>query len=363
MVGSQREKLVDLPCLTAVIQSLPYPSFILNWERQVLITNDAFRNMVPTESDDHLLGKRPGEILNCIYADNTTGGCGTSEMCEFCGALMTILGSQRTGSSYQEEARLITQKDGVDSHFDLLITSSPLDTGDDDSFFLVTLVDTTPQKRRRMMEHVFFHDVLNTAFGLMGTLQFIKEADKPDQVMSLIENSQRIAENLVEEISYQKNILAAESGDLKMNITQVHSTDLLKNVIISTLKSQSSKGRGVLIAEGAERFSLYSDEKLLRRVLINMTMNALEASSSGDEVILNSELDGKEAVFTVHNKGVMPREIQGQLWQRTFSTKGADRGIGTYSMKMFTEQYLEGSVDFISNEERGTIFSVRLKME
>ncbi|MGA1823001.1 MAG: sensor histidine kinase [Thermoplasmatota archaeon] len=362
VVGYQRDRLIEFPHLITVIQSLPYPSIIINWERQILLTNDPFRELVSAGSDEDLLGKRPGEILNCIYAENSTGGCGTTEMCEFCGALRSILGSQETGSSFQNEARMITKKDGIESHFDLLVTSSPLDTGDGDSFFLLTLVDTTSQKRRRMMEHVFFHDILNTAFGLMGTLDFIREADKPDQVTSLIENAQRISENLVEEITYQKNILAAESGDLKLNITEVGSFDLLNNVIISTLKNDASRGKEIRINGDSEDFPLVTDEKILRRVLVNMAVNALEASEKGGEVILNSSVSGDEAAFTVHNDGIMSREVQGQLWQRSFSTKGEDRGIGTYSMKMFAEQYLGGRVEFVSNEEEGTIFSVRLKM-
>jgi signal transduction histidine kinase len=179
----------------------------------------------------------------------------------------------------------------------------------------------------------------------------------------LITNSQKITENLVEEITYQKNILAAESGDLQLNITQINSGDLLNNVIISTLKSQSSRGMDIVIDDETEVFSIFTDEKLLRRVLINMTLNGLEASDKGGKVTLNSAVYGNEAVFSVHNEGVMPREVQGQLWQRTFSTKGSDRGIGTYSMKIFAEQYLGGKVDFVSNKDVGTIFSVRLKME
>jgi len=54
----------------------------------------------------------------------------------------------------------------------------------------------------------------------------------------------------------------------------------------------------------------------------------------------------------------MPAEIQMQIFQRSFSTKGSDRGIGTYSIKLLAENYLKGKVDFSSNESEGTIFWV-----
>ena len=56
----------------------------------------------------------------------------------------------------------------------------------------------------------------------------------------------------------------------------------------------------------------------------------------------------------------MPRSIQLQVFQRSFSTKGAGRGIGTYSIKLLTERYLGGKVSFVSEDGIGTRFSCHL---
>jgi hypothetical protein len=57
----------------------------------------------------------------------------------------------------------------------------------------------------------------------------------------------------------------------------------------------------------------------------------------------------------------MPREVQLQIFQRSFSTKAdRGRGIGTYSVKLFVERYLKGTVGFVSAEPGGTTFSVTL---
>jgi signal transduction histidine kinase len=60
--------------------------------------------------------------------------------------------------------------------------------------------------------------------------------------------------------------------------------------------------------------------------------------------------------FGVHNPSVMPRSVQLQVFQRSFSIKYAGRGLGTYSMKLLTEQYLSGHVSFVSDEAQGTTF-------
>lgn len=69
-------------------------------------------------------------------------------------------------------------------------------------------------------------------------------------------------------------------------------------------------------------------------------------------------LAGERVWFEVHNDSFIPREIQLQVFQRSFSTKGEGRGLGTYSIKLLTERYLNGSVEFESSIESGTTFRV-----
>lgn len=56
----------------------------------------------------------------------------------------------------------------------------------------------------------------------------------------------------------------------------------------------------------------------------------------------------------------MPKDVQYQVFQRSFSTKGHNRGLGTYSMKLITEKYLGGKIGFVSNETEGTKFFIKL---
>jgi signal transduction histidine kinase len=102
-----------------------------------------------------------------------------------------------------------------------------------------------------------------------------------------------------------------------------------------------------------------SDPALLSRVLTNLVKNALEASAVGEIVTLTCRSWGEFVEFSVHNPSVMPPEVRRQIFQRSFSTKGAGRGLGTYSVKLLTERYLGGTVDFDSVEGEGTTFRAR----
>jgi sensor histidine kinase regulating citrate/malate metabolism len=106
---------------------------------------------------------------------------------------------------------------------------------------------------------------------------------------------------------------------------------------------------------------ILTDRRLLGRVLGNMIKNALEAIRPGSRVTLSCQEDDDCVVCRVHNPGVIPPDIQMQVFQRSFSTKAAQgRGIGTHSMKLLGERYLYGKVSFASRDPDGTTFWIRL---
>jgi signal transduction histidine kinase len=109
----------------------------------------------------------------------------------------------------------------------------------------------------------------------------------------------------------------------------------------------------------AEEVVFTSDERLLGRVIGNMVKNALEASRSGDTVTLDCRMVGENIAFSVHNPACMPRNVQMQVFQRSFSTKGEGHGLGAYSMRLLSERYLGGKVSFTTSEEGGTTFTAR----
>jgi sensor histidine kinase regulating citrate/malate metabolism len=87
-----------------------------------------------------------------------------------------------------------------------------------------------------------------------------------------------------------------------------------------------------------------------------MLKNALEAAKPGENVVLKSQRRGNKVVFEVHNNGCIPEEVQLNIFKRSFSTKGKGRGLGTYSIKLLSENYLKGKVYFESSPDKGTSF-------
>lgn len=91
-----------------------------------------------------------------------------------------------------------------------------------------------------------------------------------------------------------------------------------------------------------------------------MLKNALEASLLNSKVTLSVVKNESSALFSVHNNSYIDADTQLQLFKRSFTTKGVGRGLGTYSMKLFGEKYLKGSVWFESKQDLGTTFYIEL---
>jgi sensor histidine kinase regulating citrate/malate metabolism len=87
-----------------------------------------------------------------------------------------------------------------------------------------------------------------------------------------------------------------------------------------------------------------------------MLKNAIEATSLGGTITVGVVDSGDEIEFWMNNPGEMPRQVQLQVFQRSFSTKGRGRGLGTYSMRLLTERYLGGRVTFSSSAIEGVTF-------
>ena len=89
-----------------------------------------------------------------------------------------------------------------------------------------------------------------------------------------------------------------------------------------------------------------------------MVKNALEATAPGGSITLMAKRSGDKFRISVHNQAFMTPEVEMKVFMRSFSTKGVQRGLGTYSMKILGEQYLGGKVNFTTDVSEGTTFFI-----
>jgi sensor histidine kinase regulating citrate/malate metabolism len=92
-----------------------------------------------------------------------------------------------------------------------------------------------------------------------------------------------------------------------------------------------------------------------------MIINAFEAETADQEVLLKVQPIHDSIVFSVWNSRHIAPSIARRIFQRNFSTKNeSGRGLGTYSMKLIGEQLLGGRVHFETSKQTGTSFFIEL---
>jgi signal transduction histidine kinase len=332
---------------------------ILDNNRQIIYANDGFLKLLGMDSLELILGRRPGEAVSCIHSTENINGCGTSEACSACGAVNSIIESQLTGQKSTREARITSEIQGKLLSWDLNITTIPVKIRDR-IFYTFTVQDISSEKRKENLERIFFHDLLNSAGSLNGLLTILKDGTNPEEAEEIIKMSEETSRDMIDEIQLHRQIRAAENGDLEVKNEMLSSVELLKSSVGRIEGNEVALEKRIIIVDHSEDVDLVTDRKILQRILINMLKNALEATGKGGTIYTAVENFDNKVRFTVKNDSVMDRDIQLQMFQRSFSTKGKGRGIGTYSIRLLTENYLKGKAGFTSTETEGTVFYIDL---
>jgi len=355
VVHAQAEKIGAWTELRGLIDAIPDILLAVNSNRQIVFANRAALDFFHVRSAGELWGKRPGEAAGCMHSRETPGGCGNAESCKVCGAFLAICHGL-LGESTIEECRMALAEG---TPLDLSIWTRPF-VLDDDRFLFLSIKDISNEKRRQVLEKIFFHDLLNTAGGLQSISEIIEDS-APEELRELREVIVSLSEQLVDEIHAQRDLLAAERGELHVQMRKSNSRDAVAKTISMYLKSQACDGKTIQASEICEEITLSTDMAILVRVLGNLAKNALEATPVGGTVTVGCHsLTSDTIEFFVHNSSCIPHEFQLQIFKRSFSTKGAGRGLGTYSVKLLTERFLNGKVEFSSAPRAGTMFFVKL---
>lgn len=354
----QRGKAERSGLFSGIVTTMPDLLLVLNGNRQIVYANAPALAFLRVPGLEGLLGLRPGEAVKCINS-GCPGGCGTTEKCSTCGAVLAILASQR-GERTSKECRILAKgEEGIDA-LDLKVTAAPMQV-EGELFTAFYVSDISSEKRKKALERIFFHDVLNTAGALEGLSGIMNDEDDPQELRSHVEIINRLSQRLVEEIVAQRELLQAENGELRPAPSQIHANALLARVIETYKLHDIAKEKNISLLSKPD-LTISADETLLSRVLGNMLKNALEASAPGETVSVGIAEEAGRAVFSVNNPAVMPKEVKLQVFNRSFSTKGTGRGLGTYSIKLIGERYLKGETGFTSEPGAGTTFTLKLPL-
>lgn len=358
-INEIHRKILENPLLQTVLEYAPVFVGVLTEERQFVLVNERFFSSIGFDEGGDGLGLRPGEIFGCIHHRDVPGGCGEGPACRYCGVVQIVFRAIASGKAQEGEARLTTERNGSLKGWDLMITVEPVDI-EGRKFYILFMRDISAEKYKSMMEKIFFHDILNSVTTLDSLVHLLHpdlEETDPDGYIGMLRGRVRDVE---EQINFHRKLLSAEKGEMVSNLEMIEVKGELENIIAAEEQVVLLNGLELSYVLEGEPVWLEGDRVILRRIFLNLLKNAREASSRGDTIGIRIRVESGRVKIGVHNPAVMPPNVRSQVFQRSFSTKGAGRGLGTYSIKLLTTRYMNGDVGFRSEEGFGTEFLLDL---
>lgn len=356
---SQVKSISNSPVMNAILQTAAGLMVVLNENRQIVAYNHSFLKSIGISDPEKVLGLRLGESLHCKYAFDEPNGCGTTQYCSSCGAAIAMMSAIDNNVTSEQICALKEQIDGHSDEICLLVKAQPFNVNHR-RWILVYAQDVSQQQFWSSMEDVFFHDINNMLASMKIVSDYVSDNMPEDQ---LLKELKLITDRICKEITMQETLSHYKD---KRNIVNLAATrlSLIKELVFNTVLNKSLADGKTLLEEGSrDDISLFTDPMLVSRVLINMLLNALEATEKGGSVKFRTMVESAQIRWEIWNSSHIPENIQLRIFQKFFSTKKLPgHGLGTYSMKLFGEECLGGTVSFTSTTEDGTTFSLTLPL-
>ena len=202
------------------------------------------------------------------------------------------------------------------------------------------------------------HEVKNPINAIVLHLQLLRnklqEIDPDtgrhvDIIDSEIHRLDRVVQILVDFTRPRE--LHIEDADLKL---------ILDEVVLLASPDAAQHGVKIVRAISPELLPVKVDVDLIKQAILNVVLNGVQAMPSGGSLTISTHHDGETVVTEIKDQGSgIPAAVQDKVFELYFTTKKSGSGIGlaqTYQIM----QWHYGSVDFDSQEEKGTTFRLRL---
>lgn len=200
----------------------------------------------------------------------------------------------------------------------------------------------------------FLHDLKNLASTLSLTLQNLPvHFDDPD----FRQDALRVIANSVAKVNTLCSRLSLLTKGLEL---QKISMDL-NGFVAATLADLNGSVRATLVQDLHPVPNFNFDPEQLQKVLVNLILNASEATGPQGEICVMTEQKSGWVVVAVKDNGAgMSKEfIERSLFQPFQTTKSTGLGIGLFHSKKIVEAH-HGRIEVESNLGKGSVFRVFL---
>jgi signal transduction histidine kinase len=204
------------------------------------------------------------------------------------------------------------------------------------------------------------HDIKNLITGMRTGAYFLDaplsshETTQIRDAWTLLKTSQHSVEKLVTDM--------VEFGR-PLTLTRTHADPEPTVVRAVDLSRARAEVKGVeLVLDLSPVPNAHIDEAALERCLVNLVINAIDASPAGTgRVVVRLSAEGEAALIEIEDNGPgVPARDRARVFDLHFSTKGArGSGFGLAIARSVVEAH-DGTISLEGRDESGAIFVIRL---
>jgi len=202
------------------------------------------------------------------------------------------------------------------------------------------------------------HEVKNPLAAIKGLSTHMARSSTDDKVKERLTIVAAEAERLQDIV---EGFLSFSRGLDELEVKPTRPYDIARELSL-LLETRAADAGVTLEVRGSRELTLNADAKKLRQALLNLVLNAMQASSRGSTVTLEvakSCSDGAALVRVIDRGAGMTPEILDRIRKPYYTTKEGGSGLGIAVARGIIEQH-GGSLRFDSTSGRGTAAVVLL---
>jgi two-component system sensor histidine kinase HydH len=192
------------------------------------------------------------------------------------------------------------------------------------------------------------HEIKNALVGVKTCVQLAAESELGP-----------LANREVMRIEALVNLLSQYVAKNRQSFTRVALNEVIENAVRSLEGARAAKKIGLQVELAAAPDMIEGNGMQLEQALLNLLMNAVEATPSGGAIAVHSSHESGKVQIKIHDSGPgIPVEDLERIFEPFYSTKARGSGLGLGITRRIVRDHL-GTIEASTDPGRGAVFTLK----